>query len=139
MGRGAGLAEMARIRCRWLTSSCTTEHALENGKTLVVGNDLFQPDGGNVQFRTTCAHVGIALVGTYHDIARLGNTEIGTRHTCIGSEELIAQRQSGAVRQVRGVVVALLVRDALFFKQLTHVVVVQMDGWHHDMTRCLPF
>ena len=83
MSRGTGLAEMRCIGRGWLPRTSTTEHALEDGKTLVVGDDFFQSDGGDVQLRTTRAHVSIALVGAHHDIARFSNTEVGARHTCI--------------------------------------------------------
>ena len=53
VSRRAGLAEMTRIGRRGLPRSCTAEHTLENGQTLVVGNDLFQADGGDMQLRAT--------------------------------------------------------------------------------------
>ena len=137
VGRRTGLAEVARKRRRGLTRTCSAEHALEDGQTLVVGNDFLQADGGDVQARTRRRHVGIALVGAYYDVARLGNAEVGTRHTCVGGQKLVAQRETCTIGKVCGVVVALLLRDAFLFEQLAHVVVAQMDGGHHDVRGCL--
>ena len=132
----SGLAEMrGESGCR-LTCACSAEHALEDGQTVVVGDDFLQSDGGDVKLRTTCAHVGIALIGADHDVACLCNTEIATSHTCIGRQKLVAEAQAGYVGQIGGIVVALLAAQ-FFFEQFAHIVVVQMDGGHHDVAGCL--
>ena len=52
VGSGTCLAEMTCKRGGGLTCARTAEHALEHGQAVVVGDDLLQTDGGNVEFRT---------------------------------------------------------------------------------------
>ena len=133
VGRGTSLAEVRRVGRRGLSCAGTAQHALEDSQTLIVRDNLFQSDGGDVQTWTACRHVGIALVGAYHDVSCLGNAEVGTRHTGVSGQKFVAQTQACTVGQVRRVVVALLVRDAFLLEQLAHVVMVQVDGGHHDV------
>ena len=90
-----------------------------------------------MQLRTGGGHVGVALVGADHDVTRGRDTEVTTRHTGVGRQEFVPQTQTGTVGQVGGVVVAFLRGDTFLLEQLTHIVVVQVDGGHHDMTRLL--
>ena len=46
------LAEVAGICCRGLARTGAAKHTLEDGQTLVVGDNLFQTNGGNVEART---------------------------------------------------------------------------------------
>ena len=87
----AGLAEVAGIGRGGLSRAGTAEHTLEHGEAVVVRDDLLQTDGGDVELRAGGRHVGIALVGTYYNIARLGNAEVASRHAGVGGEELVAQ------------------------------------------------
>ena len=132
------LTEMRSERGCRLTRTCPAEHTLEDRQTVVVGNHLLQADGNNMQFRTRSGHIRISFIGTYHDIARFCYTEVRARHSRIGSKELVAQTQSCHISQVGRIMVSLF-RSELFFKQLAHIVMVQVDGRHHDMTRCLSF
>ena len=125
MSRRAGLAEVTRIGCGRLTGSCTAEHTLEDCQTIVIRDDLLQSDGGDVQFGTRGGHVGITLVGAYHNVACLCDTEVTTRHTSISRQELVSQTQTGYIRQIGGIVVAFLTTQFLL-KQFTHIVVVQV-------------
>ena len=138
MGRRTGFAEVAREGRRGLACSCTAEHTLEDGQTVVVGDDLLQADGGDVQFGAGGRHVGVALIGAYHDVARLGYSEVAACHTCVCCQELVPQTQSCHVGQIGGIVVALLTAQFLF-EEFAHVVVVQVDGGHHDMAGLLTF
>ena len=136
LGRRTGLAEMGgEGGCR-LTRAGAAEHPLEHGEALVVGDDLLQTDGGDMQFRTGGGHVGIALVCANHDVACLGDAEITARHASVGCQELVAQAQTGHVGQIGGVVVTLLAAQFLL-EEFAHIVMVQVDGGHHDMTRFL--
>ena len=54
VGRWTSFAEVAGVGRGGLTRTCTTKHALEDCQTLIVGDDLFQTDGGNVQLRARC-------------------------------------------------------------------------------------
>ena len=81
------------MRCvggRGLSRASTAEHALEDGQTIVVRDNLLQSDRGDVQFGTRGRHVRVTLVGADNDVARLGNAEVGTCHSGIGRQELIA-------------------------------------------------
>ena len=138
LGRGARLAEVGGVGGGGLSGAGTAEHALEHGQAVVVGDDLLQADGGNVELRAGGGHVGIALVGAYHDVARLGNAEVGTGHAGLGGEELVAQRQARPVGEIRGVVVAHVVADAFLLEELAHVVVAQVDGGHDNVAGLLP-
>ena len=90
-----------------------------------------------MQLRARSRHVGIALVGAYHDIACGGDAEIAARHTGVCREEFVTQTETGAISEIGGIVIAFLRRDTLLFEQLAYVIVVQMDGGHHDVTRLL--
>ena len=90
-----------------MASACAAEHALEHGEAVVVRDNLLKSDCSNVQFRTRGRHVGIAFVGTYHNIARLGDAEIAARHAGIGRQELVSQAKTGNIGEVGGVMIAL--------------------------------
>ena len=136
MGCRTSLAEVRGKGCRRLSCASSAEHALEHGQTVVVGDDLLQTDGCDVQLGAGGRHIGITLVGAHHDITCLCDTEVAACHTCVGRQELIPQAQSGHIGQIGGVVVALLAAE-LFLEELAHVIVVQVDGGHHDMAGCL--
>ena len=91
-----------------------------------------------MEFRAARTHVGITLVGADNDVASLSNAEVGTSHTCVSRQELVAEAEACPISKERGVVIALLIADALLLKQLAHVIVTQVDGWHDDVARCLP-
>ena len=78
-------------------------------------------------------HVGVALVGADHYVACSCDAEVGTRHACVSRQELVAKAEARHISKVCWVVVALFLRDALLLEQFAHVVVVQVDGRHHDV------
>ena len=104
-----------------------------------------------MQFRYRCRHVGIAFIGTHHDVASLGYAEVGTRHTGIGLHELPTQMHAGHVGQQRGVVrimglIGLMSPIGLIglyylvevgyqlAERVAYLLAVNVQGWHHDMT-----
>ena len=134
--RGACLAEVTGECSRWLACSRTAQHTLEHGKTVVIRDYLLKAYCRNVQFGARCAHVSVAFVGANHDVASLGNAEVGTCHTGICCKELVAQAKSRHISEVCWVVVTRFGVEFLL-KQFSHVVVVEVDSRHHDMARLL--
>ena len=89
-----------------------------------------------MQFWTRGAHISITLIGAYHDITCLSNTEVTTCHTGIGCQELITQAQTRHISKVGWVMVTFLCAE-LLLEEFTHIVVIQVDSGHHDMTGLL--
>ena len=106
---------------------------MEDGQTVVVGHYLFQTHRHDMQFGHRRTHVGIALIGANHHVARLCHTEVASSHARLGQHELIAQVIASAAGEVRRVVIAYLLADAPFLELLADGVARDMQRWHDDM------
>ncbi len=90
-----------------------------------------------MQLRHRRRHVGIALIGAHHDVARLSHTEVAARHSSPCLHELVAQMHACAACQICRVVIANLLADAFLFKHTAHFLTFQVYCRHHYMTRLL--
>ena len=141
--------EMRRVDGGGLTCSMTRQQALEHSHCLVVGYQLLDAHRDDVKFGHRGAHVRIPFVGANHDVARLCNAEIGTRHATLSGHEVVAQMiacstcQEGRIAALRVVLPfwqnpfcrmrSMLSDDTFLTEALSHLLACDVDGWHDDM------
>ena len=127
------LTEMRGERRGRLTGTATAKQTLEHSHTLVVWHQLLDTHRHDVKLRHGSSHVGIALVGANHTVARGSHTEVATSHARTSLHKLVAQVLSSTTSQVSRVVIADFLGDTFLLKHLAYFLTLQVDGRHHDM------
>src|SRR5215212_199943 len=99
--------------------------------------DLLYPHQGHEDGRQRRAHPAVALRLHDADRPRLGHGEVRARDADLSPEELLAQVQTGRLRQVGGLVGEVFCTE-LLLEELLYLRAVLVDRRDQDVRACLP-
>src|SRR5438874_1545017 len=135
-GAWAGAVEVRGVRGDRLPRGAAREQPEEDRQLPRRGNQLLHAHASDVDGRQRGAEVRIALVGADHHASRGGDGEVHAGEAGLGSQELLAQVRARRLRELLRIGEAAR-RSQLVVEQLPDLLLLEMDGRHHDVGRRL--
>src|SRR5581483_8508108 len=132
LARGPGAVEVRGIRGDRLPRRGAREEPEEDRQLARARHDLLDPHAGDVQRRQRGAEIGIAFVRADDDSAGLRDCEVHSGQAGVRGEELLAQVLPRRFGERLGIGEPLRCAQ-LLVEQVADLLLLQVDGGHHDV------
>ena len=126
--------EVRRVGRNRLAGGAAGQQPHKDGQLRHTGDQLLDAQAGNMQRRQGDPQIGVAFIRADHEPAGFGNRKVDAGDSRLGRQKLLAQVAASRFGQV------IRIRSSLggaqvLMEDLPHLLLLDMDGRQHNMTR----